>query len=325
MKEIRYKAQPWIDLRDELDDKEVRSFSLGYDGKLYVLTTFKKDNVQYRSESGIYPRPFADTPHDYLIYVANTQEINVYTIPNQIWNYNRLQPMPDDEILLLCTNAYDDEKKEIAKNARVFSVDGTLKREFIVGDDFDDVKTTVNGDIWVGYIDRAMSYPPEAKEGDPEYPIGVAGLNKFNTYGERIYQYNPIDGLDGMFHCYAINVDSDNTLWTYYYYDTFPLVKIVNDEIVDYWQSPVRGSGQIAIRNNLVIFCGTYGDKDKGQSEYFLYKLLANHRLEQIAKFRIVPFTDPYYRYSRGDTIVLYEDDVFYRVTITELLSAINF
>jgi hypothetical protein len=83
MKTINYKAQPWIDFREELKDKDVRSFSLGYDGKLYVLSTYKKDDIQWRTDNGMFPIRQTDTRKNYTVFVATSQTIETYIIPEQ--------------------------------------------------------------------------------------------------------------------------------------------------------------------------------------------------------------------------------------------------
>ena len=58
-------------------------------------------------------------------------------------------------------------------------------------------------------------------------PIGASGLTACNLNGDRIYDFNPSGDIEEFCDCYAINVETENITWCYYYTE-FPLVKIDN-------------------------------------------------------------------------------------------------
>ena len=306
MKEIRYKAHFWIDLRDELDDKVVQSFSLGYDGKLYVLTTYKKDNVQYRSDDGMFAMSHSDIANDYIVYAVSQTNIEQYIILQQNWNYHSVELLPNYELLLICsrTGRYGINSQE---NARVFTFDGTLQRSFCLGDAIETIRTMSTGEIWTSYFDEAF--------GRSFGETDITGLHRWNKFGVEIYRYRPIFGLKGIFDCYAMNASSDNSIWIYYYTD-FPLVKIIDDRIADYWYPPIKGSHSFAVHNNHVVFIGSYDD-----DLFHHYKLLPDHQVEHIQTFDIEQSGR---HTSRGKTIVICEDNQFYRFDIPELLRKRN-
>lgn len=301
-----YNAHLWIDLREELEDKEISSFSLGYDGKLYVLATYSKDNVQYRTPNGMFPKLRSDKPNDFTAYVADSKQITSYIIPKQKWNYHAIQPLPENELLLVCGRT----NRKLDGNANVFDLNGVLKRAFSLGDAIESTQTTSKGEIWTSYFDEGF----DQSFGN----IDITGLHRWDSNGNEIYRYHPIIGLntiDVIMDCYAMNALSDNTVWIYYYTD-FPLVKIVDDKIIDYWHPPIKGSHWFAVYNNHIVFVGCYDDK-----LFHHFEALPNHEIKHVQTFDIAQ--KGWYT-TRGKTIVICEDNQFYRFDIPELLRKQN-
>ncbi len=298
-----YDAHLWIDLREELTDKEISSFSLGYDGKLYILTTYTKDNVQYRTPNGMFAKLRSDKPNNFIVYIADSKQVEEYIIPKQKWNYHNIQPLPNDELLLLCGRT----NKRSKENANIFSLDGVIKRSFTLGDAIEAVQTTSTGEIWTSYFDEGF----DQSFGD----IDITGLHRWDKDGKELYRYYPFGGLNILMDCYAMNLESNTTVWIYYYTD-FPLVKIVDDQISDYWHPPTKGSHNFAIYGNHIVFIGSYDDK-----LFHHYELLPNHKIKHIQTF---DFNQAGWYTTRGKTIIISEDNQFYRFDIPELLRKRN-
>lgn len=304
MKQITYNAQLWIDLSKELQDKEVQSFSLGYDGKLYVLTTYSKDNVQYRTANGLYPRLHTDNPHDFVVYVATYSNIEMYVIPQQTWNYWFIQPLLNDELLLVCGRSKQSYKAKQEENASVFSLDGQYLRSFTIGDGIADMQTTSIGEIWTSYFDEGVSWSDTS-----------TGLLRWDAIGTPLYNYTPIEELGDIFDCYAMNVDSDDVAW-FHYYHQFPIVKIKDNMIVDYWLTPTSSHHHLCVWNNHVLLNGGMRDKS-----YQLWELKSNHGVKYVNTYEILPIG---YKATRGSSVVIFNNNKFYRFGISELFWSIH-
>jgi len=293
-----YEAHLWIDLREELEDKVISSFSLGYDGKLYVLTTYSKDNKKHQMPNGmIYPRLRTDKPNDFVVYIVDSTQVQTYIIPKQKWNYHSVQPLPDAQLLLVCSRA---NRKIGIKNANVFDFDGVFQRAFTLGDAILSTQTTSIGEIWTSYFDEYFT----------EYDK-IVGLHRWDKDGKEVYRYQYPAGLDLIFDCYAMNVTTDDTVWIYYYTD-FPLVKISHDKVLDYWHPPIKGSHWLAVHNNHIVFVGSYDDR-----LFHHFEVLPNHQIKHTQTFDIAQ--KGWYT-TRGKTIVICEDNQFYRFDVPELL-----
>jgi len=299
MMTITYNARLWVDLREELADKEILSFSLGYDDKLYVLA-LPKEYFEGLSKSNRRLPLHSKKPYDFVVFVADSTAVHSYHIPKQKQLYHFVQPLTDDELLLVCSRT-----RKVKENARVFTEDSTLRRSFSLGDAIESTQTTSTGEIWTSYFD--------------EYLIqDLHGLHRWDRHGNEVYRYQPVAGLnsiDFIADCYAMNVVSDDTIWIYYYTD-FPLVKIIDDEIVDYWQSSIYGSHWFAVHNNHIVFVGSYDDK-----LFHHFEILPNHEIKHIQTFDLKQkgwFT------TRGKTIVICEGNQFYRFDVPELLRKHN-
>lgn len=299
MKIINYKAQLWIDLQDELADKVVQSFSLGYDGKLYVLTTYVKDKVKYRTDNGSYARIHTDKPHDFIVYIATPHHIEAYTIPQQTWNYHFVQPLLNDELLLVGARASKKQKNSV-DNAQGFSLDGTFKRSFTLGYAIQSMQTTSIGEIWTSYFDEGFAQAID--------DLTCTGLHRWDVNGQELYHYSPIGDLDYIFDCYAMNVDNEDSAWIFYDYQ-YPLVQIKDNKIVDYWHTSINSKHHICTWNNHVLVNGS-------NKHYQLYELKTNHSIKHISTYVISPTG---HKATRGSTVVIENNNQFYKFGIPEL------
>lgn len=204
-----------------------------------------------------------DRTQTVVVYVIDEFGHECFKIPEQSWNYHFVQPLPDDEILLVCGRSAYRGHDDFDLNGHVFNYEGKLKRSFLLGDGIQDVQTTADGRIWTSYFDEGIFGNYGWK-----HPIGSPGLILWDKTGSKLYEYSPVYPLDFMADCYALNVVSNQETWCYYYTD-FPLVQIRNGEVVRSWNSAVSGSHGFAVCQNYILFQGGYRNHD----QHLLYQL----------------------------------------------------
>ena len=163
--------------------------------------------------------------------------------------YSLVQPIGDANFLLVTSRTYDG----MERNGHVWRSDGSLIREFSLGDGIEDVQTSARSEIWVSYFDEGVF-------GNGEEP----GLACFDLAGKRVFSFadsiakddNEIPLIDD---CYALNVSGDDEVWLYYYM-AFPLVKLVGKRLAGIWpRAPRLGSHALAVGERSVLFAGDYG------------------------------------------------------------------
>lgn len=304
---MKLEPRVWVDLRSELQDQELISFSLDYSGRLFVLATMGEVEYWETTSTGFsFPKLKTHSAHDFVVYEATEQYTTSYLIRQQHWNFHFVQPLPDDELLLVCARTRRRDKDDYDLNARVFTCDGQLKREFLLGDGIEQVVTTQSGSIWTSYFDEGVL----GNFGWSE-PIGRSGLIQWDRRGNQRYSFQPVSGLDPIFDCYALNPISDDETWIYYH-SQFALVRLVRGRVENYWLSPVRGSRHFVVWHDLVLFCGSYDDES-----FHLCQLGDDHQMAVIASYQVEDDVEGLS--TRGSTIILAKGVVFYRIDLPEL------
>jgi hypothetical protein len=139
-------------------------------------------------------------------------------------------------------------------NAAVYGSDGSLRRQFVLGDGINGVQTTSDGKIWVAYFDEGVIGNFGWKK-----PMGAPGLVCFDRFGKIEWQYQPPTGFDIIVDCYSFNVCADS-VWACYYTD-FPLVRIDSRKQVRAWENTVAGASALAVNSDHVLLWGGYGEK----------------------------------------------------------------
>jgi hypothetical protein len=162
-----------------------------------------------------------------------------------------VQPLPYGEVLVVGPRS---ERRGDVRNATVYDRDGSVAREFRLGDGIEDVQTTRDGAIWVSYFDEGIlgNWPAGRA------PAGASGLARFDGYGSVQSEFEPPLGGEPIWDCYALNV-ADDVVWAYYYV-AFPLVRIYGG-IVASWKTPVSDARAIAVAANGALFVGGYRDE----------------------------------------------------------------
>lgn len=279
----------WLDLSDRLTALSPMSISIDHDGQLYVLAeTPSSDYRGITSRFGcISSKVRTKEPQEVVIFRFDGNQLTRFDIPEQHWCYDHVQPLPDDELLLVCARSRYREKDKYDLNGRVFAEDGTLRREFLLGDGVADVQTTSDGRIWASYFDEGVfgNFGWGATGDGPDWvtPVGKSGLVLWDRSGKRLYESRPSEELDGIFDCYALNVLSDSETWCYYYCD-FPLVRIREQQIQGVWASPLRGSDGFALWGTYVLFRGGYHEHDS----YYLFELMDDGQMKLLSSYRML-------------------------------------
>lgn len=301
---FEFQALEWIDLRDELKDKHLRSFSLSHDGRLLVLA----------DSDGQYGSAKLD------IYEAFEDQISHYKvqIPSELLHFGIIQSMPDEHYLLVSEICQYRPDNKSDRNGLVYSKDGHLIRSYVMGDCLKEVHTTSTGDIWVNYREEGVYgvFDDWNPADEDARAIGGPGLNQWNLQGKLTYSYRPPSDVDYISDCFALNVTDDNTAWVFYAgaYRSV-LARIENREIVNYWFPLLWGSSQMAIDGKHILFYGVRQDK----SAYYLGELTDDHQVQHIANIEIKPKGQVK---ARGNAVVIFEDGIFYRFTISDLWDA---
>jgi hypothetical protein len=258
----------WIlDLTTHLRGLEFVSINLSQEGHLFVLTA--KHLLDYRN--GNFAKAHPETPNDFVVIeFVNGTLSSTTEIPQQFWNYHFVQPLPDEELLLVCARVRGE-----ANNARVFGTDGDFIRDFTLGDGIEHLQTTSDGQIWAAYFDEGVY--------GGETPISQSGLNRFDKFGNLAYSYQAPGGIGPIDDCYALNVASNDEIWCCYYSD-FPLIQMGRQMIRNVWECPVHGSDGFTVWKNFAFSRGAY----KKRNTYQLLGIIPNQSIKVFATIELL-------------------------------------
>ncbi|PYX51931.1 MAG: hypothetical protein DMG76_30690 [Acidobacteria bacterium] len=138
--------------------------------------------------------------------------------------------------------------------------------------------------------------------------------------GNKLYEFEAAGELDAMSVCYALNVQSDDDVWCYYYTD-FPLVHLHGQKIVSVLQIPVSGSDAFAVWGNHALFRGECKNHDTyrllslssaGEATLLAEIELYNREGVKITAERVV---------GRADNIHFLSGQVLYKVGVREAIA----
>lgn len=214
-----------------------------------------------------------DTPQEYRVAAFRDGKVALdIAISHELFNIHDIQPLPNNELLLVCCRSYYKGPNDFDRNGRVYSTDGTFLREILLGDGIQRVQTTSGGVIWTSYFDEGIF----GNYGWTD-PIGSSGLVAWDSQGAKLFEYQPTEGLDSICDCYAMNVEADSSTWLYYYTD-FPLVHLRDRRIESHWLVPLGGSGALAVSQGLALFSGGYDSRN----DYHLFELRRNGKISEV-------------------------------------------
>lgn len=275
---------PIIDLEKYCSKGELRSVKIGYDGLLYVLIDTKEPDYIYLLYAFF---------EGQLVFDLEIKNVNYYI--------NYVQPLSNDEILLLRGRACEWWPEEYQKNGRVYNKEGIFRRGIHLGDAIKDVQVTSKGVIWTSYFDE-----------------GYLGLVAWDSSGNQIYRFTPSDSLYPIIDCYALNVASDDDIW-FYYYTEFPLVHLKSYKIKGVWEIPISGSRAFAVFGRYVVFQGGYNEHEL----YGLYKL-SSKGISLVKNFTVLDGFDQelqaYPVAVKGDKLWLLGNNKIYSFTVSDVL-----
>jgi hypothetical protein len=270
---------PIADVTSWISDAEIVGFSVGPDDVVYLLlATAQLDYRVVRPGGASFAKVKPDHPQSYrIVAIADGRVIRELTISGERFNYHHIQPLPDGDVLLACARSQFRSAGDYDRNGRVFDRHGRLLREVLLGDGIQAIQTTDEGTIWTSFFDEGVfgNYGWSA-------PVGASGLVAWGSFGNKVFEFAPSDGLDAICDCYALNVVSRVDTWCYYY-TGFPLVWIHQQKIRAWWHIPLGGSDAFAIYDDVALFRGGYVDRDT----YWLVRLCDNQRIEVITNFAL--------------------------------------
>jgi hypothetical protein len=303
---------PAASLETIAEEGEFVAFNVGPDGIIYVVLALLP--VDYRTDRG-FVKTIPDNPQRYrIVGLDGAMPVLDLVIDGEKFNIYHVQPLVN-ELLLVCCRSYYRGPDDFEKNGRVYSREGKFDREILLGDGIQSVQTTSEGIIWTSFFDEGIfgNY-------GWDNPVGASGLVAWDTAGNRLYEFQPGAGMGPICDCYALNVESEEDVWCYYYTE-FPLVHLRSRKIRSVWKIPLAGSGAFAVSTNHALFCGGY----KERNTYRLFSLdsggkatlaatieLHDENGNELVGDRVV---------GRGDAIYLVCGHTIYRVDVQLVLA----
>lgn len=182
------------------------SMSLDYAGNVLVLTT--KNEPDFRN--GCFSKIIPKKPQTYQIWStadAWSGEFYPYAEITASTNFHEVQRFANGDILLVCGRCQYRPNGKSDKNGFIYSADGQLKSQFLLGDGIESTQISKQGTIWTSYFDEGIFGNYGWNFGQT---IGKSGLVAWTANGKKNYEFQPIAGLDNIFDCYAMNLVSDN-------------------------------------------------------------------------------------------------------------------
>lgn len=274
------RISPTMDLSDVVADGDLVAFNVGPDGTQYVVIAHEPiDDCRERMSAPSFLTADLGEPQHYRVLgIVGEQIVLDVAIVGERFRIHNAQPLPRNRLLLVCSRCSFRGPDDFDKNGRIYSSQGHLVREILLGDGIQTVQTTAEGVIWTSYFDEGIF----GNCGWGMSPIGASGLIAWDDSGRKLYEFTPAEGLDYMCDCYALNVASERDVWCDYY-NQFPLVRIRDHRIDAVWKPNVRGSDAFAVSEQLALFCGGYKQRDN----YSLLALRSSGENELVAKFEL--------------------------------------
>ena len=219
-----------------LEGYHIADLSIGNDDNIYIL--------------------FSDSSHEaescfYKAVVLTLDWQTGQMVYDSLLDFGKLdrgidfvQPINND-YLLVKSRARFYNKYTYDNNAFILDEMGKLKSEMCFGDGIEQCIVDGNNRIITSYFDEGVF-------GNYGWinPIGKGGLIAWSLKGEKIWGNKEHDIVD----CYAINIDSLDRLW-YYYYTKFNLVETNYREETEYEPEVEYASGFLLNRKmTSVIF-----------------------------------------------------------------------
>ena len=303
---------PLASLASLIGQGNLVAFDVGPDGVVYLVAALGP--LDYRTDDGpdrpTFPKTVPDKPQSYrVIGLSRGQPVLDVLIEGERFNIHHVQPLRD-ELLLVCSRSHFKGPGDAEKNGRIYTLGGKFAREILLGDGIQSVQATSKGVIWTSYFDEGIFGNYGWND-----PIGAAGLVAWDSAGNKLYEFEPAPGMDRICDCYALNVQSEEDVWLYYYTD-FPLVRLHRRRIAAVWKMPEAGSDAFALAEQHVLFRGGYDDRDT----YQIYSLEQGGTPALVGRIELIGPSGrkivAHRVVGRGDTIYLIDNESLYRVDV---------
>ncbi len=299
-------ARRLFDFCEVIGNRHLISATVGPNLDPVVLSLERAPDYRIEDPRGFsFPKKRADSPNQFRIQrVFSDKGWKSIDLPETVENFHAVQPLGEDEWLLVRGRSDDDEDR----NAHVHDNTGRHVRSFHAGDGIQDVQATKDGRIWVSYFDEGVGGRTK---------LGRSGLVCLDNRGHCIFDYADLVGDDvpQIVDCYALNVCSDREAWLCYYTD-FPLIRLLDGKPEGIWRKqPVSGPPGFAVSGETVLFAGGYNRKD----ELFLV------RLGNMRSKTIIPIDGDgkpiksFIAYGRRERLFLQSKDALFVISVSDV------
>lgn len=259
---------PIFTFDEEILNGEVVAFNTTPDKSILIATALNTIDYTKPHVLGTVPKSTPDFAQNYCVYEIRGGNIHKeIKIIGEKYNIHDVQLFPDGDVLMVCARTPRTSSENFGGNGRIYSSEGVFKTDILLGDAIASTQITAKGTIWTSVFDEGA--------------FDASGLKEWSKKGKSLYEFEPVKGLNYIFDCYALNVVSNRTTYCYYYTE-FPLVRIQDNKIEDYWNMPIIGSHAFAILEDRALFGGGY-DNDN----FFLIKLGQNQKVEVLQEFEL--------------------------------------
>jgi len=296
--------------------------SVGPAGEIIAVWSSAADVAAVRSSTtqpgwASFPDPRAAWPVTAQVTVHAPDVTSVTTLSGLGLAHFTVQPLPADNILLVgARSRWSTDGPD--RNAIVYSSDGLVLAEDVLGDGIEHVLVDSTGHIWVGYFDEGVygNYGWGPPGGPP--PLGASGLTRFSADLEPVWHYPSADSpYGGIADCYALNIDG-TTAWTCYYTD-FPIVRVDEGKVTG-WRNRVTGAKAIAVSGSQAALYGGYGPNH----DRLVVGSLKDERFQQTGEYRLVlpgggPLPPQTLVIGRGPCLHLLSGDSWYQFGFSDL------
>ncbi|MEM7593555.1 MAG: hypothetical protein AAF383_18920 [Cyanobacteria bacterium P01_A01_bin.83] len=315
MKSIIIEPNVIVDLSNILKQEDIIYLGCSANQEIIITTKSKLCNSQKNFGAATFTKSKSKNTKLYNLYLEIDNTLVLIGTIEEKHNISYFQFLSNHEILLVCSLSRYKSSTNFEKNGRIYSNEGEYKREILLGDGIADVQVSEGGIIWTSYFDEGVF----GNRGWND-PIGKNGLVAWNSMGEKIYEFYHNAEIGQICDCYALNVISAREVWLYYYTE-FPLVKLKNYKIQDYWFVPIKGSSAFAIYRNFALFNGGYQEREN----FYLVKLEKNHQAKIISQIKLKNISEISYISARRDTLYFLSNQKIFQLSVYEAMTQLNY
>ena len=275
----------------KLESYNLIDFTIGFDDHIYLLFSKKVDVKLY----------VVNTKTFKIIFNWSTNTVCdtiFYDYGDLDYNYHYIRPLKN-HIMLVWARCRYHSKDNIDKNALILDENGAEVKRHCFGDGINDCITTADGLIITSYFDEGIFGNYGWRD-----PIGHSGLIVWDTDGNIVWENKKYSIVD----CYAINIDSRNRLWFYYYSDFNLVCTDFQSDIVI--QPGISGCNAFALSTNQkkILIQGGYHDL----SFYQCSLEICNNKIGEKQKVEIMlddMCLDKYKYHFTGAKLLFFVDD----------------